>query len=155
MRESPRQHAFTLVEILFVLSMMGVAFLLEAQLFQISVRTVAAAPAAMNQQTSLERMAASLRQDVWSAAGIEIPDRRTLILHLPDNTTCRWLFGDSEASRLIDAADPASAQRWDISLPLGVERQGAAVGLRSASARGDAIGGRWFFSQLLLAEAAK
>ena len=57
MKESPRQHAFTLVEILFVLSMMGVAFLLEAQLFQISVRTVAAAPAAMNQQTSLERMA--------------------------------------------------------------------------------------------------
>src|SRR5690242_3498302 len=68
-RRNPR-HGMFLVELIFVLALLGVILVLEAQLFNSSLRTVSAVPKVQARAAQLNQMTTALGRDVWSAQGI-------------------------------------------------------------------------------------
>src|SRR4051794_20074687 len=104
-QRSSRARAFTITEMLVILGLLGVAGLLSSRLFTASMRVIAAAPAAQDQQASFERMTGMLHQDVWGAQKIVITDNRSIEL---DRVT--WRFTDTAAIRTNSDGE----QSWDI-----------------------------------------
>src|SRR4051794_16001051 len=84
------QRGFTLNEMILVLGLLGVAGLLGSRLFTASMRVIGSAPAAQDQQVSMERMTQVLRRDVWSAKQINVPQAKVIELVQPDGASVRW-----------------------------------------------------------------
>src|SRR5947208_14525702 len=89
MRINRSIRAFSLTEMLFILALLSIASLLATRLFAGSMRVIRTAPEAQNYFAAVDRLAATLRRDVWAAARIDRPDERTLLLGRPDETSVR------------------------------------------------------------------
>ena len=69
-----------MVEMLFILVMLGVAGLMSARLFTASMRVIGSAPLAQDRSARVDRMSGILRKDVWNASKINCaPDAVMLI----------------------------------------------------------------------------
>jgi len=155
MNRSPLKSAFTLIEMLFVIVLLGIAMPLQVRVFRTTMRVITDTPAFTNMQASIENMVASLRRDVWGATKIETPDPATIILTLSNGTTARWQLGADGVVRQIDGPNPATPQRWLIPFALQAQRQGGALLLRSISIHEDERTECRFLSQVLAFEEAR
>ena len=117
-----------MVEMLFILVMLGVAGLMSARLFTASMRVIGSAPLAQDRSARVDRMSGILRKDVWNASKINCAPDAVMLIH-PDGSTIRWRFTREGATR---AADGAREQRWSIE-PIALESTGAMLRLRSKS----------------------
>jgi len=119
-------RAFTVTEMLFVLMLFSIAGVLAMRLFSTSMKVIRTAPASQDRMAAIDRATASLRQDVWSATKIDLPDSHTLVLSAPDQTQVRWQFDQNGVTRSLKDKE----QHWPMSLPLLAERRGSEVVLK-------------------------
>jgi type II secretory pathway component PulJ len=125
---TPRIHSgFTLTEMIVLLMLFALASLLSARLFTSSMKMIDLAPRAQNHFAAVDRMAASLRIDVWGAVKVEIPDLHTLVLTQPDQTSVRWQVMDDGMVRTTSSGE----QRWPVTTPLTFSQQGAVIVLQN------------------------
>ena len=110
--------AFTITEMLVILGLLGVAGLLASRLFTASMRVISAAPAAQDQQASLERMTHALREDVWSSQKMAVVDNNSIELD-----QVRWRFADGAAVRTAGDGE----RRWPIRRPIEARVEGASL----------------------------
>jgi prepilin-type N-terminal cleavage/methylation domain-containing protein len=134
-------RAFTLTELLFALALFAIASALAMKLFTGSMRVIRGAPKTQDHFAAVDRMSASLRQDVWSAATIDTPDANTLVVANPDQWKVQWTFAEHSVTRKT----PDGEQRWPIDVPISVSRAGPQVILQTPN--GDSLR---FTSQLLV-----
>jgi len=147
-------RGYLLVEMLVIIGLMGIALLIEAQLFRTAMKLISSEPAAANETVSLNHLTTQLRRDVWASHTIETPDANTLVLTLSDSQSVRWSFGNSGIDRTDSAAGTASPAHWDVQLSLAPRRDGAYVVLISSMDQNGAnVGQRRFASPMLLAQA--
>lgn len=123
MRRSQNNRAFTLTELLVLLMLFGVASLLSARLFTSSMQVITSAPQSQTHFAAIDRIAASLRRDVWGSVKIDVPDPRTLELKQPDETSVRWQLTEDGIARITSSSE----QRWPVRMPLTFARQGSAL----------------------------
>jgi hypothetical protein len=135
------------MEMLFVIGILGVASLLFTRLFAASMRVVRTAPQAQTQQQAVDRLAFTLRRDVWNAKAMDVTDARTIDLTQGDENHIRWTLTDDGAVRTA----PGGEQKWAIALPLRAERQGPVLVLRPLVDRVEMRDEMRFISQLLMA----
>src|SRR4051812_44698302 len=63
-------HGYLLVEMLVIIGLIGIALLIEAQLFRTAMKLISGEPAAANEMISLNHLTTQLRRDVWAAQTI-------------------------------------------------------------------------------------
>lgn len=147
---NPSRRAFTLMEMLIVISIVAIAIIIEGRLYQDTMQAIRSSNAAENQINRLSRMSSALRQDVWSAASVETPDSRTIVLTRPDGAASRWQLGDAEVIRATGPGDAPIQQKWDVLLPLHARRHGATIVLYTVSKQGSTGAEMRFVSQVML-----
>ena len=126
MRNRRTSRGFTLTEMLFVLMLMGVASVLATRLFTGSMRVIRTAPLSQDRLAAIDRATASLRQDVWAATRMDVPDAHTLVLTTPDQTQVRWSLANDAITRIAGGHQ----QHWPAKIQLRVERQGDQIVLK-------------------------
>jgi prepilin-type N-terminal cleavage/methylation domain-containing protein len=130
MRIHRRYPGFTITEMLFVLMLVGIASLLAARLFTASMRVIRTAPAVQDRFAVIDRMSASLRQDVWSADSIDVSNPHALALRSANQSTVQWSFFSDEIVRRTSQGD----QLWPIAITLTVQRDGSQVVVKGPDA---------------------
>src|SRR5438132_5222012 len=105
-----RRNGFTMLEMLGILLMMGVAGLMSARLFAASMRVIGSAPQVQDRDARLDRMCGILRKDVWNASKINCAPDAVMLIH-SDGSTIRWRFSSDGAIRM---AGDAPEQRWSV-----------------------------------------
>jgi prepilin-type N-terminal cleavage/methylation domain-containing protein len=140
------RRAFTLTELLFTLALMGIAAVLSTRLFTGSIRVIHSAPQTQNHYAAIDRISASLRQDIWGASNIENPDAQTIVLIQPDRSQIKWTFDGDSVKRIASDHE----HRWPMLTPLSVARDAAQVIVKTQS--GDQLR---FTSQLLAMNGAR
>ena len=116
MNPTRRKHGMLLYEMIFVIAILGVVMVLEAELFNASMRTVGAMPAAQAQTAQLVQMTETLRRDVWSATSIEQSDPRRILVVQADGSNIAWDFSQSDRVNR-STTQPAQSREWSIPSP--------------------------------------
>ena len=92
-RRSPRR-AFTIIEVLVWLGLLGIASLLIVRLFTSSMRVIERSGKAQDATMQFDRMIDALRRDVWAARRIQLLDAHALLLHTAGEKDVRWTIND-------------------------------------------------------------
>ncbi len=136
-----------LMELLFLVSLLGIFSLAAAEVFQWSVALPRRADQTQATLAQFDDVVHRLRQDVWSAATIELPDPRTAQLRQPDGNVIIWKLGDGRlVSRQISgapgASKPGTTRSWQIpDSPMTFALTPAGLLLEVAVSRGMAVHG--------------
>src|SRR4051794_31950344 len=69
-----RRRGIFLVEILYVLACLSIVMLIGGRMFVTSLRVIRTSQATQDAMTSGEQMLRTLREDVWSAAAVDVAD---------------------------------------------------------------------------------
>jgi hypothetical protein len=141
-----------LMELVFLVGLLGIFSLAAAEIFQWSVALPRRADQTAASLIQFDNAVHRLRQDVWSASAIDLPDAHTAQLRQSDGNIIIWNLGDGhEVSRRISGAQgaPGSPTRdakrsWQIPgfpmtfvpLPTGLQLEVAIA--RDAAAHGSA-----------------
>jgi type II secretory pathway component PulJ len=138
-----------LTEMLFIISIMVVIFILEAQLFNTSLRTVSSISAAHARAAQLSQMTATLGRDVWGAATIELNGPRQAMLGNSDGSSIRWDFNENGRITRSPSTQPAEARQWLVTPSPTLERIASGIVIKTSSKLSDATDQRLLFSQML------
>jgi hypothetical protein len=128
-----------------ILGLFSIAGLIGSRLFAASMRVIGSAPAAQDQQVSLERMAGALREDVWGAKEIRVSDEHSVTLFQTQNRAIRWQFTDTAAIRTSGDVE----RHWNIRAPIAAHLDRASLVLLVSPTKRDASDERRFVSQVL------
>lgn len=102
-------RAFALVEMVFVVALIGFFTLLAAELFTATIAVPRKTGSAENTMLQLDSVLRRMRTDAWGAAAIEFDGDRAATLKRPDGTRILWRADDDGAiSRQVEPA-PATA----------------------------------------------
>ena len=127
MKSRHRRRGIILVELLLALGLMAAFVVVATRLFRLSLNTANAAAVQQEDSLRLEQATRALRQDVWHATKIELPDATHL--HLTgDKLDVTW----NGAPNLTRSEDDVH-QQWP-RLELRFERQGPWVVVKRAGA---------------------
>jgi type II secretory pathway pseudopilin PulG len=125
-----RRRGFSLIEILFVLFFIGAVAVVSMRLFVADVRIIRQAEAQQDRTTLFEQEIAAIRNDVWSAASVDVVgDGTRLTIRDARKRTIQWELGPERVSRSAD--DPSMPPRtWPATtFPLLAERDATGVTL--------------------------
>jgi hypothetical protein len=125
----------TLTEMLFLIGILAIAVLIEAQLFRWSLTATQSAPQSVQQHALLDRAIAAMRADVWNSSSIQTPDVRTFQLQSGDGSQIVWSLNETGARRQHGQAVDA----FDFAPQLTVHAAPGGVALRDARNPADAV----------------
>ncbi|HZZ43170.1 MAG TPA: prepilin-type N-terminal cleavage/methylation domain-containing protein [Tepidisphaeraceae bacterium] len=110
MKPSPtKSRAFTLIEMMMVLSLLTTFFLLSAKLFTSLFRQVRDTSAAQNDTASFDSALTQLRADIWSADSLQTDGPTLLITHA--SQTIAW---SAITPTSFTRTDLASSRHWPL-----------------------------------------
>lgn len=110
------RRAFTLIEVMIVITVLGFAVMLAGMVFSRTVTVSRHAAKAESLMPRLDRVIDRLRDDVWDSRRIAAEDDHTLVLRQADGRTVTWRTSASEgrAERVVTQPDAAeAAEAWD------------------------------------------
>jgi type II secretory pathway component PulJ len=142
-------RGFTLTEMIVILGLFSIAGLIGSRLFAASMRVIGSAPAAQDQQVSLERMAVVLREDAWGAKEIQVSNEHSVTLIPSQNQAIHWQFTDTAAIRTSGEVE----RHWNIRAPIAAHLDRASLVLLISPTRRDMADERRFVSQFLTSAA--
>lgn len=120
----PFRRGFSLLELLFALSLLGTFALIATRLFTSSFKVMWQTSQASEIPMRFDAAISTLRSDVESAASIDAPDAHSLVVHDTAGKTIRWQCdGQHEMSR----QDRIAQRTWDIGQTIEFQREGAIV----------------------------
>jgi type II secretory pathway component PulJ len=143
-------HGIMLTELLFVMAILVVILALEAQLFNSSMRTIAALPLAQARASQLNQMTTALGRDVWGASTIELTGPRQVALGYPDGSSTRWDFNDDGRITRSPSTQPSESRQWNVTPSPTLERTASGLMVKTSSKLSDATDSRPLFSQMLV-----
>lgn len=126
-------RAFLLVDLLFVVALIGFFMLMAAELFSATIAVPRKAESAQNTMLQMDSVLRRMRGDVWAAVAVELDGDRTATLRRADGTQVTWRVGDDGGlSRLVDPApsatnDPVNWKVRDLRLTFSPADCGVAV----------------------------
>jgi hypothetical protein len=152
-----RYSAFTVLEMLLVLSLMMTISLLATRLFRSTLHLTRHAGEAAAIIARFDSALDVLRADVWSASAIDTPDARSVRLAHPDGAVITWRYAaPGRLVRVVTAPHAPEARRtWthlDLAMTFGVQEGTLAIRVPDTPAHSG--GESRFFSQLLRAKGA-
>jgi prepilin-type N-terminal cleavage/methylation domain-containing protein len=103
----PQRRAFSLIEMIVVVSLLAVFMLVATRLFNMCWKTINVAATGQNEANQNLAMLNLLRNDVWSAGQVRIVDAATLELATETGEPLKWTFGPEAAA--LRAADNLAA----------------------------------------------
>ena len=108
-----RSHAFTLMELIMVLTLIAILLTVATQIFQSSFRLINGSAAMEARAASFDHAMAALRRDVWDCRGFNSTGRE-LQLVLPDNRRVIWATRDDGALIRSETTttSPSDVRRW-------------------------------------------
>jgi len=124
-----RRNGIALIEMLYILALMGIVGLMSGKLFVASMRVIGSAPQSQDRSARVDRMTDFLRKDVWGAMKIDCAPG-AVVLTQADGSAIRWRFSYEGAARI---GGDLVEQRWSIER-MHVESGGATLRLTSSSA---------------------
>jgi len=150
MNSRRRAHrAFTLIELLYSLTLLAIAGLIAARLFGSTMRVIASAPQSQEQRACLDRMSDVLRHDVWGATKMTSIDEQSIELAAQNGATIRWAFGPDGATR---SASDGQVVRWNPQIKLHPRASGGILVLTCPDVPLEQLR---FASQVIRAEESK
>ncbi len=131
-----RQRAFSLIELVILLALLGVFMLVGSRLFAHSMGLSRDAAAHERTVARVDHLLRELRRDVWSARSIDIDEDQTVRLEQPGDGSVRWSVQTTD--------DGATVQRNDeraitIPAPLTFEAVDGGDALRVTIGRQPAV----------------
>jgi type II secretory pathway pseudopilin PulG len=112
----PRRHAFSLVETMLAVALLGLVLDAGVDLFNASFHATHESELAANQNSTMDSALWVLRQDAWAAGRISVTDPHTVQLLAPDGTAILWRIDPTGAiHRTLGQAGrkwPAIAKDW-------------------------------------------
>jgi type II secretory pathway pseudopilin PulG len=131
-----RNNAFALLELMFVLGLLAFVALVAGQLFFGITRATSQVNQRQAAQIRVDQAVRRLRQDVWNATQITVPDPQHLQIKLADKSVT-W-----SAGQFLKRDTGAESQRWDeLQTDLHFEQRGPTVSLAQEPTQGES-GGR-------------
>jgi type II secretory pathway pseudopilin PulG len=131
-----RRAGFWLIELLFVLGLLGIVAILATKLFTATIRLGQDATQAQNHAATLDSISAVLRSDLWAAAKFEVAadGRRATIAGGKEEVT--WSIDGETMTRL--EKDSPTPRRWSIAKETTFDADGAMLVLRLPAGGGEA-----------------
>ncbi len=130
------KSAFALLELMFVLGLLMFVALVAGQLFFSVARTTSSVNQRQTAQIRVDQAARRLRQDVWNASQITLPDPQHLQIKIADKSVT-WTAGQS-----LKRESGSDTQHWDeLQTDLHFEQHGPTVSLAQEPTQGES-GGR-------------
>jgi type II secretory pathway pseudopilin PulG len=110
-RHRRHRRGFYMLEMLFVLTLLGTVAYAGEKLFESTLRAGQAAARAQNDANSFDTAVATLRADTWAAGIIESSDPKHATLKLPGERAIAWSLEGDSLTR-TEANQPP--RRWTI-----------------------------------------
>jgi prepilin-type N-terminal cleavage/methylation domain-containing protein len=122
-----RARAFTILEMLVVLMLLGVFMLVSGRLFVLTFDTTRQSEKAQAQTSRFDGMVRALRADVWSSREIKAVDGR-LTISSPQRTITWSIAADHTVMRSEDIGGKVREARWpELGAGLTFSCRGASV----------------------------
>jgi prepilin-type N-terminal cleavage/methylation domain-containing protein len=109
-----KRRAFTLIELLFTLALLGIFSLVATRLTSMSIRLMRDLPAQTDLAVRIDRASDQLTRDTWPANKIEVSGRELILTST--NHTLRWTLG---ANGAIIRSAAEGLQTWEGVAPSG------------------------------------
>lgn len=106
-----RKRAFTMIEMLFVLGLLGVITLAGGRLFVTAMKTTHSAAQAQNRAARFDSAVSALRRDVWSAQKVTVASDGAVTINGSHNSATTWT---SKSGALIRHVNGGHDQTWNI-----------------------------------------
>lgn len=120
----PFRRGFSLLELLFALSLLGTFALISTRLFTASFKVMWQTSQASEIPMRFDAAISTLRSDVAAAASIDVPDTHSLILHDAAGKTIQWHCDNQHD---ISRHDAVAQRSWDVGQTIEFQRDGAIV----------------------------
>ena len=131
-----KRKAFALLELMFVLGLLAFVALVAGQLFVGVTRSTTTVNQRQTAQIRLDQAVRRLRQDVWNATQITLPDPQHLQLKINDKSIT-WT-----ATQDLKRESASDSQLWtDLQTTLYFEQHGPTISLAQDPSQGES-GGR-------------
>jgi type II secretory pathway pseudopilin PulG len=143
-RRQPR--GFTMVEMLFLLIMLGVFALAASKLFYVNITAARKTAEAQNAIASFEAGLSAMRADVWNAREIAEPGSNVIEVTTPKLTVMWTIEGD----QLVRQEDTGDVRKWTAPPGLTIAAAKSRVVVRSPAGRESRGGEAWLASRNLL-----
>lgn len=108
-------RAFSIIELLVVIGLLGAFMLLLSQFLNIERATLRATTQTQQIATQFDSMVSYLRRDIWSASTMAVDDDGALSVTSPDGQTVRW---HANVEGLVSREASAEAAADTNALPL-------------------------------------
>jgi type II secretory pathway pseudopilin PulG len=116
-----RTHAFTMIEMTVLLSLVAIAMLMAAQLFTTCTNTLTKQREHLVRTGQIDSAIAQLRWDAWSSTAAAWPEPGTLTLTSADGGAITWQL-DAQAGQWSRTAQVT--RRWKHMAGVGLEPRG-------------------------------
>jgi len=124
-----KRSGFAILELLFVLALLGVFALLATQLFRASINVMHNAARTGESAMRFDSAMAVMRDDIFLSASTEMPDSNSLVVHRPDGSIVRWQTAGTEIQR----TSGDTIRQWNVDQKIQLRQQGQIVLLQPAT----------------------
>ncbi len=124
-----RRSGFALLELLFVLALLGVFALLATRLFYASINTMHGAARTGESAARFDSAMAVMRDDIFLSDSTEMPDSNSLVIHRAGADTIRWQTTGTDIERTADNA----TRHWNVEQKIELHQQGKIVLIQPAT----------------------
>ena len=148
---SPRRRlfrrGFTLTELLIVLILLGFVALAGGRLFSAAIRLGHSSAQVQNTAATFDAATSQLRADVWSAAAIEVDDKRAVIHPGGGGAAVTW---SCAGGLLVRDPDGGTPRQWPLGADVTFRADGPSLVVHVPDTRAVAGGDVRLVSQLQL-----
>ena len=128
-------RAFALLELMFVLGVLGFVALVAGQLFVGVTRSTTTVDQRETAQIRVDQAVRRLRQDVWNATQITLPDPQHLQIKINDQSIT-WTAGQT-----LKRESASESQHWDdLQTTLHFDQHGPTISLAQEPTQGESGG---------------
>jgi prepilin-type N-terminal cleavage/methylation domain-containing protein len=114
------RRAFALLELLFVLALLGVFALMATRLFYASVAVMRTAALSTESAMRFDSAMAAMRHDVFLSDSIQMLNPDSLEVHRPGGAVIQWETTGNELDRTADNTH----HHWDVGQKIELRLQG-------------------------------